>query len=1706
MPKATEIRTKSGDGDLYAKPSDDPNNSAASTKNTGSDTANSSLKEIQGNNLGFGHGVFAGANNGKKFVTLDFRTIVAGAGINIQSDKDSLTLTSTGTVTANLGDMEGTLSVPHGGTGKTTFSINSILLGNANGAVQELLTPAAPNKILSYNGSAYEWISLPQQQTSSGTVTSVGLVSGSTKLVVTGGPVTTSGSFTVDVNESALSLNNLGGTLNVTKGGTGSTAFTANALVVGNGTGRLTSIPSPGSAGQVLSWAGTEYTWVTPTSGVAGVTASGSNGVTATTTTTNGITNVAVGLGASGVTAGTYSYPTLTVDAFGRVMTITSNAIPMFDAQNLGSVGYGLYAGKSGNALTFKQIDGANGITVTPSSQVLTIGLGTIPMQHGGTGTSSLVSGSLLFAGADRFYSVDPAPAATTSLLGFNGATYGWYQVPGRTEVSSVNNAISVASSTSNAVTTYALTFNASNVQLNNLGGVLDVTKGGTGRATLPTNGLLIGNGTGSMSSVAAPTVANHFLRWDGTTFGWTDVPPNGVQTISAGEGLSTFPDTAPNGGTITSAGTLHLANTGATAGDYQVLGGTINAKGQFTTASNVASFVLSRANHTGNTPLNAVTGILSVNNGGTGRSTLGSAGQILAVSSDGMVLEYIDQPQGGSLAPATQTTLGGVIVGSGLAVDGDGVLSALGGAGFSGDYNDLTNKPVLFSGAYSDLSGKPVLFSGSYVDLADKPTLFSGDYADLTNKPAPYSLTAASTTDLGGVKVGSGLTVTADGTISVSASAGAGTVTSVSVESTDGKISVTGSPITSSGTIALTINESNFNLENMSGTLSAANVSGLSSVATSGAYGDLSGLPTLFDGAYASLTGKPVLFSGSYNDLTEQPILFSGAYADLTGKPVLFSGSYDDLTNKPAAYVLQTASDTTLGGIKVGSGLSIDAQGVLTAVAGGFSGDYNDLTNKPVLFDGAYESLTGKPVLFSGSYTDLTNRPLFSAVATSGSYDDLLNKPVIPSQYTDSMARNAISVAGSLAYDLSTGVISYTAPTLATVATTGAYSDLTGKPTLATVATSGSYADLSNQPTINTLVPTQTGNAGKVLTTDGTTVSWSAAGGSGTVTSVAVAASSTKLTVSGSPITSSGTINIDVVEANLTHANIGGVVPVSKGGTAQIAVGASKQVLRTNTAATTTEWATLTSNDISGLSTVATTGSYNDLLSRPTLFSGSYTDLTNKPVLFDGAYGSLTGKPTFATVATTGSYTDLLNTPAAYSLPTASNTILGGIKVGSGLSIDGSGILSAIAGGSGTVTSVNVVAGSTKITATGGPVTSSGSITVDVVEANLSLANLGGTLGVAKVTGLATVATTGAYGDLTGQPVLFSGSYTDLTNKPVLFDGAYASLTGKPVLATVATTGAYSDLSGTPTLALVATSGSYNDLLNKPVLFDGAYASLTGKPTLFSGSYIDLTNKPTFATVATSGLYSDLTGRPTLATVATSGSYNDLTNKPAIPSQYTDAMARAAISLNAGTSGATYNSSTGVLDLSTLVGGGGSGETNTASNIGASGVGLFKQKSGVDLQFKKLVAGSTNVTIVDSGDTVTIDAVAGGGGAGSNPAGSSAPGYYTFTVLLNAGGTGITSVSNVPAGWNIVIGGSGLLTVSHTVGRPPVSLTMFGSTSAVNGPWKVRNGDQTAAGGTFLVTDSGSFSPSSTQFTIYVTSTISGSVGNGTVHVRVTF
>lgn len=86
--------------------------------------------------------------------------------------------------------------------------------------------------------------------------------------------------------------------------------------------------------------------------------------------------------------------------------------------------------------------------------------------------------------------------------------------------------------------------------------------------------------------------------------------------------------------------------------------------------------------------------------------------------------------------------------------------------------------------------------------------------------------------------------------------------------------------------------------------------------------------------------------------------------------------------------YTLPTASDTVKGGIKVGTGLTMNGE-VLSATGGGMadSVEWDNVLSKPKF----------ATVATSGAYNDLTGRPNLATVATSGSYADLSNKPTIP-------------------------------------------------------------------------------------------------------------------------------------------------------------------------------------------------------------------------------------------------------------------------------------------------------------------------------------------------------------------------------------------------------------------------------------------------------------------------------------------------------------------------------------------------------------------------------------------------------------------------------------------------------------------------------------------------------------------------------------
>lgn len=163
--------------------------------------------------------------------------------------------------------------------------------------------------------------------------------------------------------------------------------------------------------------------------------------------------------------------------------------------------------------------------------------------------------------------------------------------------------------------------------------------------------------------------------------------------------------------------------------------------------------------------------------------------------------------------------------------------------------------------------------------------------------------------------------------------------------------------------------------------------------------------------------------------------VAFSGAYDDLTGKPAIPSRTSDLVNNSGyitssalrgyvksvngvtpdgsgnvtisvsggggsgSNYTLPTASSSTLGGVKVGSGLTIDTGGVLSA------------------------DVTASALTAYAKTTDL------AAVAKTGSYNDLTNKPTIPAAYTlpaaSSSVMGGVKVGSNIS--VSNGTISVT-------------------------------------------------------------------------------------------------------------------------------------------------------------------------------------------------------------------------------------------------------------------------------------------------------------------------------------------------------------------------------------------------------------------------------------------------------------------------------------------------------------------------------------------------------------------------------------------------------------------------------------------------------------------------------------------------------
>lgn len=329
------------------------------------------------------------------------------------------------------------------------------------------------------------------------------------------------------------------------------------------------------------------------------------------------------------------------------------------------------------------------------------------------------------------------------------------------------------------------------------------------------------------------------------------------------------------------------------------------------------------------------------------------------------------------------------------------------------------------------------------------------------------------------------------------------------------------------------------------------------------------------------------------------------------------------------------------------------------------------------------------------------------------------------------------------------------------------------------------------------------------------------------------------------------------------------------------------------------------------------------------------------------------------------------------YTLPTATTTVKGGVKV------DGT-----------TITINNQVISATQPDlssyATQTYVTTRGYITSYTETDPVFLAHPANNVTNTKISnwdtaygwgnhasaGYLTTVGTISYNDLSNKPTLFSGSYTDLTNKPTLFSGSYTDLTNKPTIPTSTsdlTNGAgyitSSALSGYATETYVTTRGyitSYTE--TDPVFVASAAYNITST---------QITNWDTAYS------WGDHAGAGYLTTVGTI-SYNDLSDKPTIPSNVSQLVndsgyiTAAAIpdqfTFNVAADDSTQRT-IGTQETVKFIGAGGittasDAEGNITITQGAGGAGVFSNQysltttTGNATETELLVNGSTRIPV----------------------------------------------------------------------------------------------------------------------------------------------
>ena len=427
--------------------------------------------------------------------------------------------------------------------------------------------------------------------------------------------------------------------------------------------------------------------------------------------------------------------------------------------------------------------------------------------------------------------------------------------------------------------------------------------------------------------------------------------------------------------------------------------------------------------------------------------------------------------------------------------------------------------------------TGTPDVRGVTEIQLDSNLTLTNNGGGSVTVQSTGGGSGSGTVTSVGLTETGSALTitgspVTTSGTINIAGAGAAtdvilgdltlgtftdGTVTSVALTETGSALTITGSPITSSGTINIegAGNSGQVILGDLSlGTLTSGTVTEVST--------SLTGISIANPTTTPAISGTLAVASGGTgaNTLTDGGILLGSGTGIITA------------TSQPATGELLigvAGSDPVLANLTAGTGVAIDDTTTPGAIEISATGTGGTVTSVGLTETGSALTITGSPVTGAGTIniagagtsSQVVLGDLSLGTLTSGT---VTNVSTTLSGISITNPTTTPAISGTL--DVASG------GTGANTLTDGGIliGDGTGAITATTQPINGQLliGSTGSDPVLSTL----TAGTGVSISNTAGAIEISATGSGGTVTSVGLTGGSA-LTITGSPVTSSGTINI---------------------------------------------------------------------------------------------------------------------------------------------------------------------------------------------------------------------------------------------------------------------------------------------------------------------------------------------------------------------------------------------------------------------------------------------------------------------------------------------------------------------------------------------------------------------------------------------------